>query len=240
MSFMSLILKNLFRQRMRTVLTILGISIGITTVVALGVVTESFTAASGALIQFGGADFMVAQKGAADLAFSTVTVEDWDEVAARPDVEIADGVLMNFSRVGSNPFFVTFGRDPQIMAGTTVDVREGRLIDPLAPGEAMVGNRAASKNGFEIGDILTIEQHGFTIVGVSSSGNLLEDGGAYVPASTGPERSASSSTCWTAASRRTPRSPSLNPRWRSSAPPVGAKRPRHYVRNEPISCRRQA
>jgi len=37
MSFLSLIVKNLIRQRVRTGLTILGISLGITTVVALGV-----------------------------------------------------------------------------------------------------------------------------------------------------------------------------------------------------------
>jgi putative ABC transport system permease protein len=65
-SFMSLILKNLLRQRTRTILTVLGISIGITTVVALGVITDSLKATAGEIINLGGADFMVAQEGAAD------------------------------------------------------------------------------------------------------------------------------------------------------------------------------
>jgi hypothetical protein len=35
MSFVSLVFRNLFRQRMRTTLTVLGIAVGITIVVAL-------------------------------------------------------------------------------------------------------------------------------------------------------------------------------------------------------------
>ena len=46
MTFIALILKNIVRQRTRTFLTVLGISLGITTVVALGVVTESLKASS--------------------------------------------------------------------------------------------------------------------------------------------------------------------------------------------------
>lgn len=180
MTFIALILKNLVRQPVRTGLTVLGISIGITTVVALGVVTESMKAASGALINFGGADFMVAQKGAADLSFSTITEEDWQAVAARPDVALADGVLMNISRVGSNPFFVTMGRDPEILPRTDVNLTEGRLLNPDEPDEMMLGDRAASANNLGIGDELAIERHDFEIVGIFRSGNLLEDGGAYV------------------------------------------------------------
>jgi putative ABC transport system permease protein len=184
MSFMSLILKNLFRQRVRTALTVLGISIGITTVVALGVVTESFKASAGELINFGGADFMVAQKGAADLAFSTVSEDDWQEISAMPGVEIGDGVLFSFSRVGSNPYFVTFGRDPAVMARTNVNIVDGRIIEPDSPDEVMIGVRAAEDNDFKVGDIITLEKHDFTVVGIYDSGNLFEDAGAYVPLST--------------------------------------------------------
>ncbi|MBM3677056.1 MAG: ABC transporter permease, partial [Actinobacteria bacterium] len=47
MSFLAFILKGLARQRTRTLLTILGIGIGITTVVALGSVASGLKAASG-------------------------------------------------------------------------------------------------------------------------------------------------------------------------------------------------
>ena len=62
MSFVALILKNLLRQRVRTSLTVLGISLGITTVVAMGVVTNSLKSSIGEIIVLGGADFMVGEE----------------------------------------------------------------------------------------------------------------------------------------------------------------------------------
>ena len=55
MSFVLLVFGNLLRQKIRTTLTVIGISIGITAVVALGVITESARAAVGGLLTGGGA-----------------------------------------------------------------------------------------------------------------------------------------------------------------------------------------
>ena len=60
MSFSTLVLKNLFRQKVRTVLTLVGITVGIATVVALGTVTEGLKTAGGQFARSGGADFMLA------------------------------------------------------------------------------------------------------------------------------------------------------------------------------------
>ena len=40
MSFLSLIVKNPFRNKTRTVLAVVGIAIGIATIVALGIITD--------------------------------------------------------------------------------------------------------------------------------------------------------------------------------------------------------
>src|SRR5690606_24103961 len=61
-TFASFVVKNLLRQRVRTGLTVLGIAVGITTVVALGVLTSGFATTAGAVIRTGGADLMVAQE----------------------------------------------------------------------------------------------------------------------------------------------------------------------------------
>ena len=63
MRFSTLIVKNLVRQRVRTALTVLGIGVGITTVVALGAITGGLKATASDLMRIGGADFMIAQKG---------------------------------------------------------------------------------------------------------------------------------------------------------------------------------
>jgi putative ABC transport system permease protein len=60
----------------RSLLTVLGIAVGIATVVALGAITEGLKGASGEFVHAGGADFMVAQKGVSDLNFSAVSEND--------------------------------------------------------------------------------------------------------------------------------------------------------------------
>lgn len=190
MSFMALVLKNLVRQRVRTGLTVLGISIGITTVVALGVVTESLKASSGEILRMGGADFMVAQEGAADLSFSIVSEDDAAALAALPGVARAEPALFHIARVGSNPFFFVIGRRAEDLALNPPPLREGRLWSADTTGEVLLGNRAASNLDATVGSTVTIEKRELQVVGIYQTGNLYEDGGAYLPLATVQEMAA--------------------------------------------------
>lgn len=181
MSFIALIVKNLFRQRVRTSLTVLGISLGITTVVALGVVTESLKTTAGEIINLGGADFMVAQQGAADLSFSIVPQADVAALKDYPDVARAEGMLFHFTRVGSNPFFLVIGREPEDMASNPPPLRVGEIWSADATDEVVLGQRAADDVGVGVGEQVEIEDELFTVVGIYQSGRLWEDGGAYLP-----------------------------------------------------------
>lgn len=181
MTFATLILKNLLRQRTRTALAVLGISLGITTVVALGVITDGLRATAGEVIRAGGADFMVGQKGAADLTFSTIREEDLAAIAARPDVERALGALIVVKRVGSNPFFAAVGVDPAELAQVELNLLEGNLLSPGATDEIMLGDGAAGDLGVGLGGTVTLDERTFRIVGIYSSDNLWQDKGAYVP-----------------------------------------------------------
>lgn len=180
-SFTILVLKNLLRQRTRSALTILGIAVGITTVVALGVIADGLKSTSGQIIQAGDADFMVGQKGAADLTFSTVTDQEWAEVAAVPGVERATGVVIYIKRVGDNPFFVTVGIQPEQLAATPLNVVAGERYPVGTSDRIMLGSRAAADLGLGVGDSLTIADRAFQIVGIYQTGNIWQDSGAYAP-----------------------------------------------------------
>ena len=180
-SFIALIFKNLFRQRVRTGLTVLGISLGITTVVAMGVVTNSLKQSIGEIIALGGADFMVAQEGAADLSFSTLPEDTEPALAGVAGVERAEGVLFHVGRLGSNPYFFLMGRDPESLAAAAPEELEGELLSPGASDEVMLGRRAADDLDAAVGDTVTIERLQFRVVGIYRSGRLIEDGGAYAP-----------------------------------------------------------
>ncbi|HET9545612.1 MAG TPA: ABC transporter permease [Gaiellaceae bacterium] len=184
MSFAGLIVKNLFRQRVRTGLTVLGIAIGITTVVALGVITAGFKEASGAFVQAGGADFAVAQKGASDLTFSAVSDEDRRAIAARPDVARATGFLLDVADVGGNPYFFVFGYDPADLADEPLELVDGRLLAPGAPDEAVLGIEAAADLKKGVGDAVTLDGTRFRVVGVARFDDDWRSAGALAPLAT--------------------------------------------------------
>ena len=176
MAFSVLVLRNLFRQRVRTLLTALGISVGITTVVALGSITAGVKSTMGELIRGGGADFMVAQAGASDLSFSAVSEREVRAIAARPEVARATGMLLELADVGSNPYFMVFGYERESLRAERLPLLAGRLL--TAPDEALLGAAAAATLGVSTGDAVVLDRRTFTVVGIFRTGDKLRDGGA--------------------------------------------------------------
>ena len=181
MTFIALILKNIIRQRTRTFLTVLGISLGITTVVALGVVTESLKASSSEILTLGSADFMVAQEGAADLSFSIVSEDEVPAIAAVDGVASTEGILFHIARVGSNPFFFLMGRERESVAAHPPKYRDGGLWAEGATDQVLLGRRAAKSLGAGVGDKVMIEDREFLVAGIYETDGLYEDSGAYAP-----------------------------------------------------------
>jgi putative ABC transport system permease protein len=153
-TFAALVVRNLFRQRVRTLLTVLGISIGITTVVALGAITSGLKSTMGDLVTGGGADFMVAQAGASDLTFSALGERDVRAIETRPDVARATATLLEVADVGSNPYFLLFGYEPEALPGEGLDLLRGAL--PRAPDDVLLGSRAADELGASVGDVVEL------------------------------------------------------------------------------------
>jgi putative ABC transport system permease protein len=181
-SFSALVLRNLFRQRVRTLLTVVGISIGITTVVALGAVTSGLKTTMSELMRGGGADFMVAQARASDLTFSVLSERDVAALAARPGVARATGMLLEVADVGSNPYFLIFGYDPPGLAAERLQLISGRLV--RAPDEVLLGADAASALATVTGEPIELERQRFRVVGVYRTGDKLRDSGAIAPLET--------------------------------------------------------
>ncbi len=179
MTFLGLIVKNLLRQRVRSVLTLTGIAIAITTVVALGAITNGMKATANAFVQSGSADFMVAQEGAADLSFSTLPEEVVGQVAAVDGVAQARGAFMYITTAGSNPFFFLGGVSPDVLAGE-IDVVRGTSLTG-APDEIVLGSKAAADLGVDVGGTTDIGDREFLVVGVYASDVLWEDGGGFAP-----------------------------------------------------------
>lgn len=177
MSFVSLVFKNLFRQRVRSGLAVLGIALGITTVVALGVVTGGLKSSMGALLRAGGADFVVAQEGASDLSFSTIREAELAALEARPDVGRVVGALLEVTKLESRPYFFLFGLERSALPQLGFTIVEGRGLGEGAD-ELVLGVAAADHLDLGPGDAVTLGKHRYEVVGIYRTGEKLRDEGA--------------------------------------------------------------
>ena len=183
-TFAGLIVKNLARQRVRTLLTMLGIAVGITTVVALGAVTAGLRASSSSFVHAGQADFLVAQKGASDLTFSTLDESVAAQIAARPDVGRATAVFLHVADTPDNPYFFLLGYEPSALAAEPLHILAGSRLSPGGSDEIMLGKGGADALGKRVGDTVELEGRTFRVVGIYSAGDDWRDAGAIVPLST--------------------------------------------------------
>jgi putative ABC transport system permease protein len=184
MSFTALVFRNVFRQRMRTTLTVIGIAIGITIVVALGAITGGVRESIGGWMRIGGADFVVARKGSADFSFSTVSEREWAELTATEGVARTTGVLLRVTRHGSNPYFILMGIRPDELAEARPEVVSGRLPANGSTHELLLGAAAAADTEATRGSRITIDGETFLVTGIYRSEDVITNSGAYAPLAT--------------------------------------------------------
>lgn len=181
MSFVSLIFKNLWRQKIRSLLAIAGISLGIATIIALGAIADGMEHNLIATLRSGKADFSIGQAHAPMIVMSSVPEARLYEIARWPEIKQAVGALVTFASSPGNPYFLTIGIEPEAFELGSVTVLEGRTFSKYAEDEVLLGKIAANTLRIKPGDTIEIDLKKFQVVGIYETGNLLEDGGALLP-----------------------------------------------------------
>jgi putative ABC transport system permease protein len=182
MTFVGLLLHNIGRQRMRAAVTATAVAIGVTAVLALGVLTTSLRRTAVAILQTGSADFSVSQKGASDVLYSTLSTDDVNAVKRTPGVSGAVGVFIATAKLNAQPpFFLEVGIAPSEEADFGITVLDGRSPSATATNEMMLGARAAKDFGVGVGSQFKVEERTFTVVGIMSTGNAVGDQGGVFP-----------------------------------------------------------
>src|SRR5512143_3516742 len=122
------IFKNLFRRKTRTLLTVLGIAVGVSMIVALGAIGEGLRTGYVSMFGGSGADLTLMQKGSYDITMSGVDEQAIADIAAVPGVKEATGMIVgNISAPGVAYFFV-FGYDLAGFAFEKFRLVEGRAL----------------------------------------------------------------------------------------------------------------
>lgn len=180
MSFIGLITRNLLRQKTRTALTLLGISIGIATIVTLGLVSAGLKEYFSSQMTPQGSNFTVAQAGAADLSFSFFNESLIGDLQNTKGVARAEGILLQIMPVKGNPYFMVAGGTADSVKMANYKVTKGRLFSDNK-NEMILGRSAAKMLNKKIGDSITVLGSDFEIVGLYSAENDATESGSAVP-----------------------------------------------------------
>ncbi|GIV75670.1 ABC transporter permease [Litorilinea aerophila] len=172
-----MVLRNLWRRGTRSLLTVLGIAIGVAAVVALGAM------ARGIAINYGNAlglsnDLLVTQANAYDVVFSNLDEDLGRRIAAIPDVTNVDPGVFTWIAVGDVPYFLIFGYEPNSVAMQHYRIVEGKPV--MAAKEIAIGRRAADALKKQVGDTLRINGVPYRIVGIYETGQGMEESGGVV------------------------------------------------------------
>lgn len=183
MSFVSLVLHNLGTRPLRSVLTALAVTIGVTAAVALNVLTSSLEESAVSILETGNADFSVAEEGVGDMLHSTLDQSDVDLLAAEPGVASAMAIFIATNDLDAkHPLFIEIGIDPANLAEFGVTIVDGRAHGATAANEAILGYRAARDFGVSVGDTIALhsDDEPLTIVGIYRTGVSFGDAAAMM------------------------------------------------------------
>ena len=174
---LGLIKTNLLRRLGRTLLTSLGVGVGVATIVALLSLTEGLKQTAAGFIHLGNSDLGVFQSGVSDPTASILPASFVGRLKQNPEVADATPLLLLVEAVPQDPAAVVFGAD---LGGFFVH-RLLFLGGQAAQGtQVMVGDRLASELKVHPGQTIKLKGRSLPVAGIYHSGILFEDSGAIM------------------------------------------------------------
>ncbi|HRW08323.1 MAG TPA: ABC transporter permease [Caldilineaceae bacterium] len=172
-----MVIKNLLRRAVRSLLTIAGIAIGVAAVVALGAmaqgIAQNYTSAVGLAN-----DLLVTQANAYDVVFSSLDESYGERIAAVPGVDSVEAGVFGWINVDNVPYFLIYGYEPGTVAMTHYRIVEGKPV--TGPGQLALGRRAAESLNLGLDNTLRLYGVPYRIVGIYETGQAMEESGGVV------------------------------------------------------------
>jgi putative ABC transport system permease protein len=183
MRFFSFVRKNLFRRRVRTLLTVVGLGVAVAAVVSLVGISQGFERSYLKLYAKSQTDLVVQQAAGTQQLTATLDESLGKRIAEVPGVKSVIGGLVDVvSFEQFDLFFVIVnGWDPKTPLFGTIDITEGRKFAAEDKSVVMLGKILAANLGKKAGD--TVEMYGqdFNVIGIYESESVYENGAAVMP-----------------------------------------------------------
>lgn len=174
-----LIIVDLRRHAARTVLTAVGIAIGVATIVALLALSAGIERSAAGLINLGGAELGMFQGGVGELTASSLPQSLVARVQRQPGVADATPIAVATGELRKKPSFLVFGVQADSFVWRSLVFVAGRGAQH--DDEAVLGDAAARDLGVDVGQRLRLAGGSFRVVGIYHAGVPFEDQGAALP-----------------------------------------------------------
>ena len=180
-------LLNLKRRKLRTVLTILGITIGIFALSVMGSLSEYLTNSIDSGIRYTGDIVRVLPRGS--FGIGAVQESLGQKLTTLPHVKSVTGGLetqIDSSDSNSNPFSAktAFGINPESANDVfgKIPLQDGRLLQKDETDTTVLGHNLAAQSNLKVGDTETIKDTKLKVVGIfqPTQNNQIDDA-AIVP-----------------------------------------------------------
>jgi ABC-type antimicrobial peptide transport system permease subunit len=180
-----MILRNLLRRKGRTILTLLGISLGVAAIIALGALAEGLEAGYSSVLGGSQADFVLSEPDSFDIIMSSVDESIGPELAAMPEVAEVSGMVQGLVQAEDAPYFFVFAYTDGSFALDRFNVVKGVGLDSREAERArgkplLLGSAAAESLNKEVGDTIRLSDSVFRVVGIYETGEAFEEGGCVL------------------------------------------------------------
>ncbi len=193
MSFLSLVVKNPFRNKTRSALAITGIAIGIIVIVALGMVTGGLKNSTQSTLKAGSAEVTVVQAGSNGMGSSgslnesyvtsLLNVSGVKDTAGTLTASNTSTSSSSSQSMGPGGLTIT-GIDSDKLSLEGIDSVNGTIFTNTSTDQVIIGKTEAQSLNKTVGDTVNLLGQNFTITGIFETGNFMTDNGILMPLST--------------------------------------------------------
>jgi putative ABC transport system permease protein len=177
LSFTGFAWKNLWRRRLRTLLTLVGITMGIGAFVALVGFSRAFEHEWLRLYTSSGIDIAVVQS---NFLASSIDESLAARISTIPNVAQVAPMIFNLMDLTPEVNALVYGWRSDTFEFDSLTILSGRRFQDGKP-EVILGDLLAGNLGKKPGDILPIQGTNFTVVGTFHGGSALEAGSVIMP-----------------------------------------------------------
>lgn len=177
---LKLALRNLYRNKLRNLLTLLGVAIGMSVLISSVSVSGNFRTQLDDIVTDTGADIIIQSLRATTPMLSRISRENMEIINEMEEIKEISSTIMGFLKTPWAPYFLILGISSTEALASQLSIVDGRWFKP-GENSLVLGYLGATELGYSTGNkILLTEDTIFTVSGIFSFGYPMADGAAVM------------------------------------------------------------